>query len=786
MLRFIQRNPEPFDRKAAEALLPDYTGLQARLLYSRGVKTRQQAWDFLHPSLSGLHDPLLLSDMDKAIQFIQLAREKGWKTIVFGDYDADGVCASVLMAEALEKFGLKADIVSALRKEGYGLNNAAVDRLHQAGCRLLITVDLGITNVSEVAYAKELGMCVIVTDHHGLGLKKCPADAVINPLLGEYPFRFLCGTGVAFKVAQQLLGLEDCMDLLDLVALATVADLVPLQDENRILVTFGLKQISARHRPGLKALLDVSQVGETVTSTDLGFRLGPRLNSAGRLGSAEPAVQLLRAVDPEDAAELAQALDETNRQRKSAESLVTSHAEKLISQHDFALEPALLLRGEDWLPGVVGLTAGKLTQKYFCPSGVFTREGDILVGSFRSVSGLNVHDCLQACDDLLLRHGGHELAGGASLLPENFEAFSQRFQQEARRSDPRNFLPTQEYDVPVTLEDCNETLFAQIQEMEPFGLGNPSPLFLAENVRVADARAVGDGSHLKLRLAQGKSIMDGIGFGLGEKLHGLANQIHCVFSLDKNTYRGVTSLQLQVKTISSADPQSLSGAGEEEVTVSLLESLRDMGTETSLGLDCKTEDWADLTASFSQTLRGQLLLSRTPETFQKALALFPDLDCVSGSAADVCCLPTLVFRPVLSPSLGCWKHIWLLDGELLPGETCLWQKLYPQAVIHALPSSKQKAELLHQANPSLEELRLLWILAHEEPKRNQLLSKLPPDLRAKELPFSRQYAGHLALCETGWLNFAGAYFPAKGDVSPDTAPFLQVLLKANDSVRNVL
>ncbi|MEG0492985.1 MAG: DHH family phosphoesterase, partial [Clostridia bacterium] len=288
MLRFIPRDAHEMDERAAAALRP-YAGVMARLLYARGVTDASQAERFLQPSLSQLHDPFLMSGMREAVGLLERACAEKLPTVVYGDYDVDGVCASALLTLALRRYGVNATTHVPLREEGYGLNAAAVRELAQS-YKLLITVDLGITNHEEVRLAQQLGMTVIVTDHHALALENSPADAVINPLLGEYPFRKLCGTGVALKLAQALLGVAACEEYLDLAALATVADIVPLRGENRVLVALGLPKIAARSRAGMRALLEVSGGGDEVSAETLGFRLGPRLNAAGRLGDASKGV----------------------------------------------------------------------------------------------------------------------------------------------------------------------------------------------------------------------------------------------------------------------------------------------------------------------------------------------------------------------------------------------------------------------------------------------------------------------------------------------------------------
>ena len=458
MLRFIPRDTRPLHGREAAALHP-YTGVTARLLYARGIATAQEAERFLHPSLSQLHDPMRMHGMAEAVAILTEAKNQHLPTVVYGDYDVDGICACSLLTLALRRFGVDAHTHTPLRAEGYGLNCEAVRRLAQ-DYRVLVTVDLGITNHEEVRLAQSLGMRVIVTDHHGLDLEESPADAVMNPLLGDYPFRKLCGTGVAFKLAQALLGLEACEEYLDLAALATVADIVPLTDENRVLVSLGLKTIAARKREGIRALLHVSGEPSPIDSDTLGFRLGPRLNAAGRLDDAGKGVRLMMTADPNEADRLAEELDALNTERKTTEGNLVKLAQEAALAHDFVQNRALIVRGVDWHVGVIGLAAGRLCTQYYCPTCVLSEHDGLLHGSLRSIPGVNIHKCLQACDDLLLRYGGHEQAAGVTFSCENYDAFFARLQAAVSQAEESCFIPAQEYDAEVSLNDCTESLLS--------------------------------------------------------------------------------------------------------------------------------------------------------------------------------------------------------------------------------------------------------------------------------------------------------------------------------------
>lgn len=679
MLRFVPRAARDFDERAAAALQP-YDGVTARLLYARGIDSAAEADRFLHPSLSQLHDPMRMHGMARAVELLRQACEDRLPTVVYGDYDVDGICAASLLTLALRRFGVDAQTYTPLRAQGYGLNEEAVREL--AGrYRVLVTVDLGITNHAEVRLAQNLGMRVIVTDHHGLGLEESPADAVMNPLLGDYPFRKLCGTGVAFKLAQALLGLDACEEYLDLAALATVADVVPLKDENRVLVALGLPVIASRKRPGMRALLHASGDPETVDADTLGFRLGPRLNAAGRLDDAGKGVRLMMTDDSCEAERLAAELDALNTERKSTEQRLVKAAMEAAQAHDFLHERALIVRGEDWHVGVIGLAAGRLCTRYFCPTCVLSEHEGILHGSLRSIPGVNIHHCLQQCDDLLLRYGGHEQAAGVTLESAKYEAFCTRLQEAVARSDESCFVPVQEYDAELTLDACTAERVRELEQLAPFGCENPAPLFLGRELRVEERRAVGaDGSHLKLTLRQGGRMMGGIAFGMGGRANGLPGSVDAVFRLTRNAFRGTVSTQLEIQAmrpVPKAQEQALRNAAPEAEGAGLLNFLLDAFSKPAGKQESKAEliqeaDFSALEAAVQGRKRGQLLVAHTAASALRALAL-GEMDVCGGAPEDPRGFLTLVTRPLLSRARGCWQCLWLLDGEALPGEAERWR-----------------------------------------------------------------------------------------------------------------
>lgn len=755
MLRFIPRGADTFDGRAAAALRP-YAGVTARLLHSRGVTDAAQAERFLHPSLEQLHDPMLMSGMPEAAAILSRARDERLPAVVYGDYDVDGICACSLLTLALRRFGVDAAPHIPLREEGYGLNVEAVRKLAQT-YRVLVTVDLGITNHEEVRLAQSLGMTVIVTDHHGLALEDSPADAVMNPLLGDYPYRRLCGTGVAFKLAQALLGLENCLDFLDLAALATVADIVPLTGENRVLVSLGLPCIASRKRAGMRALLRVSGDPETVDSETLGFRLGPRLNAAGRLSDAGMGVRLMMTEDEREADRLAGELDALNTERRAAEASLVKEADARAAEHDFIAERALIVQGEGWHVGVIGLAAGRLCQKYYCPVCVLSQSEGLLHGSLRSIPGINIHKCLQQCDDLLLRYGGHGQAAGVTLAAENFEAFRDRLNLAVGAADPSCFVPAQEYDAEITLSDCTDALFDELSLMAPFGCENPPPLFLAQGLAPEERRAVGaDGAHLKLTLRQEDRVMGGIAFSMGALASAMPDGVDAVFTLGRNTFRGVTSLQLEVKALRPMRNALLSelarpdGAREQnELLDGLVDAFHIQAGKTVPDTECirVPQPWDALASALGDNARGLLLVARTRASALRALAL-GEMDVAAHLPDDPRGFHTLLTAPSLGQAHGHWRQVWLLDGEICPGEAALWQEHFPRAVVFTLEGSEALCQTASAVDAGDEAYRALY-----KALRSRALRTLRQAAQAAALTDAQARAGMHAFCQLGLITY---------------------------------
>ncbi|MBR2660037.1 MAG: single-stranded-DNA-specific exonuclease RecJ [Clostridia bacterium] len=534
---------------------PSFNGMPAwfsSLLYARGIQSDEEAQCFLNPSLRDLHDPFLLPGMAETVALLRKAVAEEQTVLVYGDYDADGVCAASILLETLHEEGAKlAYRIPSRHTEGYGLNTDAVREIAQKA-QVLITVDCGVSNAEEVALAKELGLTVIVTDHHQPPEVLPKADVVMDPLLGDYPFRGLCGAGVALKICQALQGMAGVEKRLDLAAIATVADVVPLQDENRVIVREGLRRIETTSRPGLKAMLDASATQPPLSADDLAFRLGPRLNAAGRLGDARLGVHLLLTSDPAKASNIAAMLEEANRTRQRFEREMTAQAVTQLDLPTLADSHVVLVSGEDWNPGLIGLTAGRLCERFHLPAIALSTHGDTAVGSCRSIPGVSIYKALQACEDLLERYGGHEQAAGLTVKTENIPLLRERLESVISSAAPEEtFLPAMDYDLIVPFRTWNPDSIAWLSRLEPTGCGNPPPLFLLQGAEVQAIRRVGkDGSHLKFTvLDEDLSIVEAIAFGAGDAADESPRTLDLLYRPTLNSFRGHTAVEAQVEAL---------------------------------------------------------------------------------------------------------------------------------------------------------------------------------------------------------------------------------------------
>ena len=544
--RFIQRCVQV---SPSFADLPDW---MSALLSARGIKTDEAARRYLSPSLSDLHDPFLLPGMAGTVALLKDAISRGDTILVYGDYDADGVCAASILLETLHEEGASlAYRIPSRHVEGYGLNCDAIREVAQKA-KLLITVDCGVSNVEEVALAKELGLTVIITDHHQPPEILPAADVVMDPLLGDYPFPYLCGAGIALKICQALQGMAGVEKRLDLAALATVADVVPLLDENRVIVREGMRRMETTSRPGLKALLASAGTEPPLTADHLAFRLGPRINAAGRLGDAKLGVHLLLTPDPAKAQHIAGLLETANRTRQDLEREMTVSALTQLSLEELAKSHVVIVSGEGWNPGLVGLTAGRLCERFHLPAIALSLRDGTATGSCRSIPGVNIYRMLSACADLLEHFGGHEQAAGLTVKEENLPLLRERLEKVISESAPEEtFLPAMEYDLTVPFRTWTPKALELLDRLEPTGCGNPPPLFLLKDAEVQSIRRVGrDGSHLKLTvLDEDLSVVDGIAFSKGEVADEAPRTLDLLYRPVRNDFRGRIAIEAQVAAI---------------------------------------------------------------------------------------------------------------------------------------------------------------------------------------------------------------------------------------------
>lgn len=528
----------------------------AKILVARGVTTSEQATFYLEMDESNLHDPFLLYGMKETVELVKRAIEEQKKITIYGDYDCDGVTSVTVLTTALERLGANVNFAIPNRFEhGYGPNKEYFAQLHAEGTEVLVTVDNGISGIEEVAFAKLLGMTVIVTDHHEMGDVLPVADAVIHPRhpLGAYPFGELAGVGVAFKLASALLG-EPPLDLLEFVAIGTVADLVPLEDENRYMVKEGIRRLRRSKRPAIRALMQVSGHEQSALSEEtIGFTIGPRLNAPGRLGDADAAVDLLKAEDEQQASGMAEELNEMNKERQQLVKEIAKEAEEqVIFRYGDEIPYVLVIEGEDWNPGVVGIVASRLTEKYYRPSIILSidPETGIAKGSARSIEGYDLFKELSKNKEILPHFGGHQMAAGMSLKIEDVELLRSRLNEQAIDVLTEELLqPTLAIDVPLVLAEVDVASIESLELLRPFGMGFPKPIFLLEQLETVSARKIGTAKdHLKLEMGAGEARLDAIYFGAGALADEMAPQstLSLTGDLQINEWNGHKKAQLLV------------------------------------------------------------------------------------------------------------------------------------------------------------------------------------------------------------------------------------------------
>jgi single-stranded-DNA-specific exonuclease len=560
-MRWQVANPEAPTELARQLNVPP---LVARLLLLRGIETPEAADRFLNPSLSHLHDPYLMAGMKTAVERLRSAVERGEKILIYGDYDVDGTMAVVVLLTALRSLGAKVDAHIPHRlTDGYGMRASVIEEAAAQSYAVVLSVDTGIREHEVIERARELGIDCIVTDHHLPDDRLPCACAILNPRRADcaYPEKNLAGVGVAFKLAQALLsrngtGLSDRLiqSYLKMVAIGTIADVVPLVGENRVIARFGLAGLLAPVHPGLEALLAVSGLtGQAISAGNIGFRIAPRLNAAGRMENARDVIDLFTTSDAGKAREIAERLESLNRERQRVENEILKSVTDLIDKNpEKAARYSLVLSGEGWHRGVIGIVAQRVVDLYHRPTLIIGVEGGAGQGSGRSVPGFHLLDALTRSSDLFERFGGHAAAAGFTQPAARIGEREKRFEESCRAAlQPQDLEPNLRVDGEINLDEMDIGLFQELSRLEPWGCGNPTPVFVARGVRLLEAARVLKEKHLKLRVAQGTKSYDAIGWGWARSHSSLVSgqRMDMAFVLDENVYLGRTSLQLILKDI---------------------------------------------------------------------------------------------------------------------------------------------------------------------------------------------------------------------------------------------
>jgi single-stranded-DNA-specific exonuclease len=554
-------NPEKEKiRKLAAELHVD--SIIAKLLLQRGIETYDAAKIFFRPNINDLHDPYLMKDMDKAVERIETAISKNENILIYGDYDVDGTTAVSLVYSYLSSFYPNvATYIPDRYDEGYGVSYQGIDFAKDNDFSLIIALDCGIKAVDKVQYALDKKVDFIICDHHRPGKELPKAVAVLDPKREDclYPYDELCGCGIGFKLIQALAknqhhSMDDLLPYLDLVATAIAADIVPMTGENRILAYYGLIVLNKAPRPGIRALIQHSK--KELTISDVVFGIAPRINAAGRIKHGQYAVEILTETNLESAIELAKEIEQNNIDRKELDKTITHEGLRQIEENDEQQKFSTVVYSETWHKGVIGIVASRLIETHYRPTLVFTRSGDKLAASARSVKGYDVYNALEKCSEFIEQFGGHKYAAGLTLKPENYDGFKAKFEEVVRGSMPEELrTPEVVINAEIELSEITPKFFRILKQFAPFGPSNMRPVFMTNGLRDNGyGKQVGeDKSHLKLNIISGadKKTYNAIGFGLGDKLDSIQRNasFDAVFNIEENHWNGNTSLQLQLKDI---------------------------------------------------------------------------------------------------------------------------------------------------------------------------------------------------------------------------------------------
>ena len=527
------------------------------ILASKKIISKDEIREFLNPTRDDFHDPFLMPDMEKAVERILIAIQNKEKIIIYGDYDVDGITSVTVLKKFLEEQGLKTgEYIPNRLNEGYGLNKEAVKNISEQGYTLIITVDCGISCIEEIEYAKELGMEVIVTDHHEPGeiIPDCLAVVDAERKDNKYPFNQLAGVGVVFKLIQSIslkLNLEakEYLKYLDIVCVGTISDIVPLIDENRVITKLGLKLVEKTRNIGLKTLLESTGYKE-INSTTISFGIAPRINACGRMGEEKEALELFLTNNIQEAKQISERLNQYNIERQETEKQIFKQAIQEIEEENKDV-PCIILGKEGWHHGIIGIVASKVTDIYFKPSILICFEGEEGKGSGRSIPGFDLHDAVMNCNTYVEKFGGHSMAIGINVKKENFEKFKKEFEEYVQNSHINDIIPIIKIDKEIDLRKINIQDIRDLKLLEPYGEANKMPLFLIKNMKIQSIRTLSEGKHIKLKLGIDNYIADAIGFNMGNiaEQYLIGDRVDVVGSLEINDFGDNENIQINLKDI---------------------------------------------------------------------------------------------------------------------------------------------------------------------------------------------------------------------------------------------
>ena len=531
--------------------------LLSTILVNRNIIDEKNIEMFLKPTRNDFYNPFLMSDMEKAVERIIKAIKEKENVTIYGDYDVDGITSITVLKSFLQDRGLEVSTYIPNRlDEGYGLNNSAIEKIAKAGCQLMITVDCGISAIEEIEYANSLGIETVITDHHETVEELPNAFAVIDNKRKDstYPFRELAGVGVVFKLIQAIsiklnLKEEEYLKYLDIVCIGTISDIVPLVDENRVITKLGLMLVKQTKNIGLRAILQVSGYSK-IDSNTISFGIAPRINACGRMGVAEEALELFLSKNVNQVNELARKLNERNRVRQETEKEIFESAKRQIEEKNLNQSNTIVVAGENWHHGVIGIVSSKITDMYFKPSILLSFEKDgIGKGSGRSIPGFDLHDALMRCNDCIEKFGGHSMAIGITIKRENFEKLKNKLEEIAVEEHINEIVPVIKIDAKIDLSEINKDMVESLKQLEPFGEGNKMPIFAFKNLKIDSIRALSEGKHLKLTLKDNNFIVSAIGFNMGELVedYRIGDKVDIVGTLEINSFNGMDSIQINMK-----------------------------------------------------------------------------------------------------------------------------------------------------------------------------------------------------------------------------------------------